>query len=251
MVKIILHGCNGRMGRVITNLVEKDENVEIVAGVDVFQKIDNEYPVFSSINECNVEADVIIDFANVSAVDDLLEYSRNKKVPVVLCTTGLSKEQVEKIDEVAKEVAIVYSANMSLGINTLFKILSSISSLLSDAGFDIEIVEKHHNQKLDAPSGTALALADVINKELNGELEYVYNRSDVRQKRGKKELGISAVRGGTIVGEHEIIFAGEEEVIEIKHTAYSRNVFAKGAIEAAKFLKNKEPKKYTMRDVVK
>ena len=251
MVKIILHGCNGRMGRVITNLVEKDENVEIVAGVDVFQKIDNEYPVFSSINECNVEADVIIDFANVSAVDDLLEYSRNKKVPVVLCTTGLSKEQVKKIDEVAKEVAIVYSANMSLGINTLFKILSSISSLLSDAGFDIEIVEKHHNQKLDAPSGTALALADVINKELNGELEYVYNRSDVRQKRGKKELGISAVRGGTIVGEHEIIFAGEEEVIEIKHTAYSRNVFAKGAIEAAKFLKNKEPKKYTMRDVVK
>ena len=251
MVKIILHGCNGRMGRVITNLVEKDENVEIVAGVDVFQKIDNEYPVFSSINECNVEADVIIDFANVSAVDDLLEYSRNKKVPVVLCTTGLSKEQVEKIDVTAKEVAIVYSANMSLGINTLFKILSSISSLLSNAGFDIEIVEKHHNQKLDAPSGTALALADVINEELNGELEYVYNRSDVRQKRGKKELGISAVRGGTIVGEHEIIFAGEEEVIEIKHTAYSRNVFAKGAIEAAKFLKNKEPKKYTMRDVVK
>ena len=251
MVKIILHGCNGRMGRVITNLVEKDENVEIVAGVDVFQKIDNEYPVFSSINECNVEADVIIDFANVSAVDDLLEYSRNKNVPVVLCTTGLSKEQIDKIDEVAKEVAIVYSANMSLGINTLFKILSSISSLLSNAGFDIEIVEKHHNQKLDAPSGTALALADVINEELNGELEYVYNRSDVRQKRGKKELGISAVRGGTIVGEHEIIFAGEEEVIEIKHTAYSRNVFAKGAIEAAKFLKNKEPKKYTMRDVVK
>ena len=251
MTKIILHGCNGRMGRVITNLVEKDDTVKIVAGVDVFQEIKNEYPVFSSINECNVEADVIIDFANVSAVDDLLEYSRNKNVPVVLCTTGLSKEQIDKIDEVAKEVAIVYSANMSLGINTLFKILSSISSLLSNAGFDIEIVEKHHNQKLDAPSGTALALADVINEELNGELEYVYNRSDVRQKRGKKELGISAVRGGTIVGEHEIIFAGEEEVIEIKHTAYSRNVFAKGAIEAAKFLKNKEPKKYTMRDVVK
>ncbi len=251
MTKIILHGCNGRMGRVITNLVEKDDTIKIVAGVDVFQEIKNEYPVFDSINECNVEADVIIDFANVSAVDDLLEYSRNKNVPVVLCTTGLSKEQIDKIDEVAKEVAIVYSANMSLGINTLFKILSSISSLLSNAGFDIEIVEKHHNQKLDAPSGTALALADVINKELNDELEYVYNRSDVRQKRGKKELGISAVRGGTIVGEHEIIFAGEEEVIEIKHTAYSRNIFAKGAIEAAKFLKNKEPKKYTMRDVVK
>lgn len=251
MTKIILHGCNGRMGRVITNLVEKDDTIKIVAGVDVFQEIKNEYPVFDSINECNVEADVIIDFANVSAVDDLLEYSRNKNVPVVLCTTGLSKEQIDKIDEVAKEVAIVYSANMSLGINTLFKILSSISSLLSNAGFDIEIVEKHHNQKLDAPSGTALALADVINKELNDELEYVYNRSDVRQKRGKKELGISAVRGGTIVGEHEIIFAGEDEVIEIKHTAYSRNVFAKGAIEAAKFLKNKEPKKYTMRDVVK
>ena len=155
MTKIILHGCNGRMGRVITNLVEKDDTVKIVAGVDVFQEIKNEYPVFSSINECNVEADVIIDFANVSAVDDLLEYSRNKNVPVVLCTTGLSKEQIDKIDEVAKEVAIVYSANMSLGINTLFKILSSISSLLSNAGFDIEIVEKHHNQKLDATSATA------------------------------------------------------------------------------------------------
>ena len=139
---------------------------------------------------------------------------------------------------------------MSLGINTLFKILSSISSLLSNAGFDIEIVEKHHNQKLDAPSGTALALADAINNQLNGELEYIYDRSKVRQKRGKKELGISAVRGGTIVGEHEIIFAGEEEVIEIKHTAYSRNVFAKGAVEAAKFLKGKTPKRYTMREVV-
>lgn len=250
MTKVILHGCNGRMGRVITGLVEKDDSVEIVAGIDLNVDVVNKYTVYDNINECNEEADVIIDFANVAAVDNLLEYARNRKIPVVLCTTGLSEEQVKKIDEVSKEVAILYSANMSLGINTLFKILSSISSLLSNAGFDIEIVEKHHNQKLDAPSGTALALADAINNQLNGELEYIYDRSKVRQKRGKKELGISAVRGGTIVGEHEIIFAGEEEVIEIKHTAYSRNVFAKGAVEAAKFLKGKTPKRYTMREVV-
>lgn len=250
MTKVILHGCNGRMGQVITRLVDKDDSVEIVAGVDLNLDLNNKYSVYNDINDCKEEADVIIDFANAVAVDNLLEYARTRKIPVVLCTTGLSEEQIKKVDEVSKEVAILYSANMSLGINTLFKILSSVSSLLSNAGFDIEIVEKHHNQKLDAPSGTALALADVINNELNGELEYVYNRSDVRQKRGKKELGISAVRGGTIVGEHEIIFAGEEEVIEIKHTAYSRNVFAKGAIEAAKFLKGKEPKKYTMREVV-
>ena len=250
MTKVILHGCNGRMGRVITGLVEKDDSVEIVAGIDLNVDVVNKYTVYDNINECNEEADVIIDFANVAAVDNLLEYARNRKIPVVLCTTGLSEEQVKKIDEVSKEVAILYSANMSLGINTLFKILSSISSLLSNAGFDIEIVEKHHNQKLDAPSGTALALADAINNQLNGELEYIYDRSKVRHKRGKKELGISAVRGGTIVGEHEIIFAGEEEVIEIKHTAYSRNVFAKGAVEAAKFLKGKTPKRYTMREVV-
>lgn len=250
MTKVILHGCNGRMGRVITGLVEKDDSVEIVAGIDLNVDVVNKYTVFDNINDCNEEADVIIDFANVAAVDNLLEYARNRKIPVVLCTTGLSEEQVKKIDEVSKEVAILYSANMSLGINTLFKILSSISSLLSNAGFDIEIVEKHHNQKLDAPSGTALALADAINNQLNGELEYIYDRSKVRHKRGKKELGISAVRGGTIVGEHEIIFAGEEEVIEIKHTAYSRNVFAKGAVEAAKFLKGKTPKRYTMREVV-
>ena len=243
MTKVILHGCNGRMGRVITGLVEKDDSVEIVAGIDLNVDVVNKYTVYDNINECNEEADVIIDFANVAAVDNLLEYARKRKIPVVFCTTGLSEEQVKKIDEVSKEVAILYSANMSLGINTLFKILSSISSLLSNAGFDIEIVEKHHNQKLDAPSGTALALADAINNQLNGELEYIYDRSKVRQKRGKKELGISAVRGGTIVGEHEIIFAGEEEVIEIKHTAYSRNVFAKGAVEAAKFLKGKTPKR--------
>ena len=250
MTKVILHGCNGRMGQVITRLVDKDASVEIVAGVDLKLDLNNKYSVYNDIYDCKEEADVIFDFAYAVAVDNLLEYARTRKIPVVLCTTGLSEEQIKKVDEVSKEVAILYSANMSLGINTLFKILSSVSSLLSNAGFDIEIVEKHHNQKLDAPSGTALALADVINNELNGELEYVYNRSDVRQKRGKKELGISAVRGGTIVGEHEIIFAGEEEVIEIKHTAYSRNVFAKGAIEAAKFLKGKEPKKYTMREVV-
>lgn len=250
MTKIILHGCNGRMGRVITNLVHNDDNATIVAGIDVYNEIDNDYPVYTAINECQEEADVIIDFATASAVDNLLDYSKRRKIPVVLCTTGLSQEQVDRIDKVSKEVAVLYSANMSLGINTLFKILGAITNVLDSAGFDIEIVEKHHNQKLDAPSGTALALADVINEEVDGKFDYVFDRSDRRQKRDKKELGISAVRGGTIVGEHEVIFAGEEEVIEIKHTAYSRNVFAKGAVEAAKFLKGKEPNKYTMRQVV-
>ena len=158
--------------------------------------------------------------------------------------------KVKKIDEVSKEVAILYSANMSLGINTLFKILSSISSLLSNAGFDIEIVEKHHNQKVDAPSGTALALADVMNEELNHEYEYRYDRSDVREKRPKKEIGISAVRGGTIVGDHDVIFAGKDEVIEVSHRAYSKAVFAKGAVEAAKFLAGKPAGMYDMSDVI-
>ena len=250
MTRIILHGCNGRMGRVITNIVQNDDNVTIVAGVDIFNEINNDYPVYTAINECEEEADVIIDFATASAVDNLLDYSKKRKIPVVLCTTGLSPKQVDMIDEVSKEVAVLYSANMSLGINTLFKILGAITNVLDNAGFDIEIVEKHHNQKIDAPSGTALAIADVINEQVVNKLEYVFDRSDRRQKRDKKELGISAVRGGTIVGEHEVIFAGEEEVIEIKHTAYSRNVFAKGAVEAAKFLKGKEPNKYTMRQVV-
>ena len=250
MVRIIMHGCNGKMGQVITGIVKEDANAEIVAGIDVYDGIKNTYPVFSSIEQCDVEADVIIDFAAAAAVDALLDYSVAKNIPLVLCTTGLSEAQLDKVNESAKKVAILKSANMSLGINTLFKVLQAISPLLSEAGFDIEIVEKHHHLKVDAPSGTALALADVINDSLKEPFNYKFDRSPDRIRRPKNEIGISAVRGGTIVGEHEIIFAGEDEVIELKHTAYSKAVFAKGAVEAAKFLKGKEPGLYTMKEVI-
>lgn len=250
MTKIIMHGCNGRMGQTITKLVTEDENATIVAGIDAYDGIKNDYPVFTNIEECNVEADVVIDFSNASAIDNLLKYCKEKKLPVVLCSTGLSEEQIKNVHETSSEIAVLKSGNMSLGINTVMKMLSGVSKLLSDAGYDIEIVERHHNQKLDAPSGTALMLADVINEQLNSEFNYVYDRSQKREKREKKEIGISAVRGGTIVGDHEIIFAGPDEVIEIKHRAYSRGVFGKGAIEAAKFLKGKKSGFFDMSDVI-
>ena len=250
MVKIIMHGCNGKMGQVITGIVAGDPDAEIVAGIDVVDNRDNGYPVFTDIKKCDVAADVIVDFAAAAAVDALLDYSVEKQIPVVLCTTGLSDEQLARVKESSKKVAILKSANMSLGINTLMKLLKDAANVFAPAGYDIEIVEKHHNQKVDAPSGTAIALADSINEARGGEYEYVYDRSQVRKKRDKKELGISAVRGGTIVGEHEVIFAGIDEVIEFKHTAYSKSVFAKGAVEAAKFLAGKPAGMYDMADVI-
>lgn len=250
MVRIIMHGCNGKMGQIITGICKEDSDVSIVAGIDVIDNRENGYPVFTDIEKCDVEADVIIDFATASAVDKLLDYSKSRKIPVVLCTTGLSPEQVNKVSVTSNDVAVLKSANMSLGINTIMKLLQDAANVFAPAGYDIEIVEKHHNQKIDAPSGTAIALADSINEARNNEYEYIYDRSQVRQKRDKKELGISAVRGGTIVGEHEVIFAGIDEVIEIKHTAYSKSVFAKGAVEAAKFLAGKGPGMYDMSDVI-
>ena len=250
MVRLIMHGCNGKMGQVITKIVKEDANAEIVAGVDTYQGLHNEYPVFSDIAECDVEADVVIDFSNAAAVDGVLDYCVSKQVPVVLCTTGLSEEQLAKVKETSGKVAVLKSANMSLGINMLLKLLQDATKILAPAGYDIEIVEKHHNQKVDAPSGTALALADSINEVLDNGYDYKYDRSQERKKRDKKEIGISAVRGGTIVGEHEVIYAGEDEVIEFKHTAYSKAVFAKGAVEAGKFLKGKTAGLYDMQDVI-
>ena len=250
MIKILMHGCNGKMGRMITELVKNDSAAEIVAGVDKYTAVPNDYPVFESITVCDVDADVVIDFSNAGAVDELLAYCTEKKLPVVLCTTGLSEEQLKKVEESSEKIAILKSANMSMGINLLLKLLKDAAKVLAPAGYDIELVEKHHNQKLDAPSGTALALADSINDALNNEYNYVYDRSQVRQKRDAKEIGISAVRAGTIVGEHEVLFAGTDEVIEFKHTAYSRSVFAKGAVEAAKFLAGKETGMYDMGDVI-
>lgn len=250
MTRVIMHGCNGRMGQMISGLCTADPEIEIVAGVDTYTEQKNDYPVFASIDQCDVAADAIIDFSNASAVDGLLDYCEAKQIPVVLCSTGLSEEQLAKVDEASKKVAVLKSANMSLGINALMSLLKQAVKVLAPAGFDVEIVEKHHNQKLDAPSGTALALADSINEAMDNRYEYVYDRSDRRAKRDKKELGISAVRGGTIVGEHEVIFAGTDEVIEFKHTAYSRAVFGKGAIQAAKFLHGKAAGYYDMSDVI-
>ena len=250
MVKAIMHGCNGKMGQVISRIVKEDPSIEIVAGIDTYLGVVNEYPTFESMDKCDVEADVVIDFSNAAAVDSLLDYCVDKKLPVVLCTTGLSEAQLQKMKEASEKTAVLKSANMSLGVNLLLKLLQDAAKVLSPAGFDIEIVEKHHNQKGDAPSGTAIALADSINEAMDNSFEYIYDRSQVRKKRDKKELGISAVRGGTIVGEHEVIFAGEDEVIEFKHTAHSKAVFAKGAVEAAKFLKGKEAGLYGMGDVI-
>ena len=250
MTRIIMHGCNGHMGQVITDLVANDDNAKIVAGIDIVDNKDNGYPVFTDIFACDVEADVIIDFAAAVAVDNLLKYSKDKNIPVVLCTTGLTDEQLKSVQDTSKDVAILKSANMSLGINTLLKLLKDAAKVFGPAGYDIEIVEQHHRLKKDAPSGTALALADSVNEALDNEYEYVYDRSARRQKRDSKEIGISAVRGGTIVGDHDVIFAGTDEVITFNHTAYSKSVFAKGAIEAAKFLAGKPSGMYDMADVI-
>lgn len=250
MTRIIMYGCNGKMGQVISDIVKEDADAEIVAGIDVYDEQKNEYPVYRSIDLCKTEADVIIDFSNAKAVDALLEYVEKTGIPVVLCTTGLSEEQLKRVEEISRKVAVLKSANMSLGINTLLDLLQKAVKILAPAGYDIEIVEKHHNQKVDAPSGTALALADVMNETMDNMYEYKYDRSQERKKREKNEIGISAVRGGTIVGEHEVIFAGTDEVIEFKHTAYSKAVFGKGAVEAAKYLKGKSAGMYDMKNVI-
>lgn len=250
MVKVIMHGCNGKMGQTITGLIAADEEIELVAGVDAYDAGKKEFPVFKSIAECTVAADAVIDFSAAPAVDGLLDYCVAKNLPCVLCTTGLSEAQLVRVKEASEKVAILKSANMSLGINMLLKLLKEATGILAPAGFDIEIVEKHHNQKVDAPSGTALALADSINEELDNSYRYVYDRSQVREKRTRKEIGISAVRGGTIVGDHDVIFAGSDEVITFSHRAYSKAVFGKGAIQAAKFLAGKPAGMYDMSDVI-
>lgn len=248
MVRIIMHGCNGKMGQVITGMCSEDDAANIVAGIDVADDRQDPYPVFTDINDCNVEADVVIDFSSSKATDKLLDYCVRRGLPLVLCTTGLSEEQIARMKEASGKIAILKSANMSLGINLIMKELKNLTKTLVPAGFDIEIVEKHHNQKVDAPSGTALALADAAGEGLG--FDYVYDRTKERKKRTDHEIGISAVRGGSIVGEHEVIYAGADEVITITHTAYSKSLFANGAIQAAKFLKGKGPGMYDMSDVI-
>lgn len=250
MIKLIMHGCNGHMGQVISNLVKDDPAAEIVAGIDLNDCRENGYPVFTNIFDCDVEADAMIDFSSFRATDSVLEYCVQKKLPLVLCTTGLTPEQLEKVQKASEETAILRSANMSLGINTLLKLIQDAAKVLAAAGFDMEIVEKHHKLKCDAPSGTALALADSLNEAMDNQYHYVYDRSQKHEQRDAKEIGISAVRGGTIVGDHDVIFAGPDEVITFSHTAYSKGVFGKGAVEAAKFLAGKPAGMYNMSHVI-
>lgn len=250
MTRIIMNGCNGRMGQVISSLVAEDDGTVMAAGIDARDDGHNPYPVFTDIDDCNIGADCLIDFSTASAVDRMLDYCVEKKLPCVLCTTGLSEQQLQKVREASGQIPVLRSANMSLGINLLLKLLKDAAGVLAPAGFDIEILEKHHNRKLDAPSGTALALADSINEEFDNGYEYVFDRSSRREKRSVKEIGISAVRGGTIVGEHDVLFAGPDEVITFSHTAYSRAVFGKGAVQAAKFLAGKAPGMYDMSNVI-
>ncbi|MBR5338439.1 MAG: 4-hydroxy-tetrahydrodipicolinate reductase [Lachnospiraceae bacterium] len=250
MVKVIVNGCNGHMGRFIIDIISGYDDTEVVAGIDIADDGRNDFPVFDSFDKCNIKADVVIDFSNPRAVPALLKYCRDTGTGVVLCTTGLDEGILKDAEETSKKVPLLRSANMSLGINLLLEILKPVSKKLAAAGFDIEIVERHHKRKLDAPSGTALALADSINEALSEEYEYTYDRSKRSEKRREKEIGISAVRGGSIVGEHEVIFAGQDEVVEFKHTAYSRALFAKGAVEAARFLLGAKPGYYSMKDVI-
>ena len=238
MVRVILSGADGRMGHVIADLAAADADVEIAAGVDIAGKGSGSFPVYKSFTELedNLQehADAIIDFSSPKAFDGLMDYAVKTKTPAVVCTTGLSDEQIKRLKEDSKKTAVLRSANMSVGINL----------------FDIEIVEAHHNQKKDAPSGTALALADSINDGLEDAYTYTYDRSDRREKRDPKEIGISSVRGGTIPGIHKVIFAGQDEVIEFNHTAYSRSIFGKGALAAAKYLAGKPAGFYSMADVI-
>ena len=244
MVNVIIHGCGGKMGHVVAELVKNEPDCQVVAGIDPTTPA-LDFPVFPSCEACDVAGDVIIDFSTAKAVPALLAFSKAKKIPVVLCTTALSEETTALMQETSKEVAILKSANMSVGVNLLLDLVQRAAVILAESGFDIEIVEKHHNQKIDAPSGTAMALADAINQAMDERYHYVYDRSQVREKREKTEIGIHAVRGGNIVGEHDVIFAGRDEVIELTHRATSREVFAVGAVKAAKFLAGKPAGLYT------
>lgn len=247
MTSIILSGACGHMGRVIADTVRKKDGFEIVCGFDIKQDAASPFPVYSSPKEFSGRADVIIDFSHPSAFEGVLDYAVNTKTPVVFATTGLSEEQKNKMKAASEKTAVFYSANMSLGISVITALAKRAAEILGD-DFDIEIIEKHHHRKLDAPSGTALAIADELNEK--DDFEYVYDRHSVRKARSPKEIGIHSVRGGTIVGEHTVLFAGNDEVIEIKHSAASREIFATGAIAAASFLKGKPAGMYSMKDIV-
>lgn len=249
MIKLVISGCNGKMGKVVSSVALAQSDMEIVGGFDINTESVMGCKVYENPCDYKGEADVVIDFSHPDNLSGLLEYAKKTGTPLVIATTGLSEEQKNEMKKAAEHVPIFFSANMSLGVNLLIELAQKATKVLADH-FDIEIIEKHHNQKIDAPSGTALAIADSINDVLTERKEYVYDRHAVRKKRSKSEIGIHAVRGGTIVGEHEVIFAGKDEVIELKHQAMSKEIFAVGAVAAAKYLIGKAPGMYSMRDLV-
>lgn len=249
MTNILISGANGNMGRAVVRVCETNDNVKIVAGYDVNTASTNDFEVYSNLNDVKEIFDVIIDFSHPAVFDSIIEYSTKTNTPAVICTTGLSGEQIKRLDEAAKSAPIFFSANMSIGVNLMIDLVCKAAKVL-ESNFDIEIIEKHHNLKLDAPSGTALAIADAISGAVSYNPEYVYDRHSFRKKREKQEIGIHAVRGGTIVGEHDVIFAGNDEIIEIKHSAASKEVFAVGAVKAAIFMKDKQNGMYNMKDLI-
>lgn len=248
MIRVIISGCNGRMGRVVEEICTSDPDISIVAGFDILGTADRDFPVYTSPAQFEGTADVVIDFSHPSALTPLLTFCQSKKISAVLATTGYTQEQLSEINAAAKNVPIFRSANMSLGINVVIELIKKAASILD--GYDIEIVERHHNRKVDAPSGTALMLADAATSAVSYDAKYIMDRSNVRQPRDRREIGISAVRGGTIVGDHEVIFAGRDEVIELHHHAASREIFANGAVKAAKFLVGKSNGLFSMADLV-
>ncbi len=250
MTNIILTGCCGKMGSVIQSIVANRDDATIVAGIDKYNNNKTEFPVYESISDVKEEADVVIDFSNPSLLDSLLEYGISSKTALVIATTGYDDCQKKKIADASKECPVFFTYNYSLGINLLASLAKKAAALLGDE-FDIEIVEQHHNQKIDAPSGTALMLADAINEELDNRMKYEYDRHSKREKRTKNEIGMHSIRGGTIVGEHEIIFAGRDEVITLSHSARSKEVFAVGAVNAAVFMAGKEAGMYDMGELIK
>jgi len=249
MINIILSGCNGYMGRVVTALVNSDQSVKITAGIDIDTAKLSDYPVYADPADIIEHADVIIDFSKPAALAGLLEFCKKNKTPVILCATGYTQEQLSEIENTSKHIPIFRSSNMSIGINLLIDLIKRSCAVLGE-DFDVEIVEKHHRRKVDAPSGTALMLADAAAEAMSQKPEYVYERESKRKPRDKNEIGISAVRGGTIVGVHDVILAGQDEIIELRHTATSREVFAVGSLKAARFMKGKSPGMYCMKDLL-
>ncbi|WRS28086.1 4-hydroxy-tetrahydrodipicolinate reductase [Oscillospiraceae bacterium MB08-C2-2] len=249
MIRMILSGCNGKMGQVISQNVRQRENCTIVAGIDLTTDMTGGFPVFARADECTVEADVLVDFSHPAAVDSLLKMAVARKLPVVIATTGLSQQQLAHIDQASQIIPVFHSSNMSLGVNLLAALAKQAAKFLQ-YDFDIEILEKHHSLKVDAPSGTAVMLAKEVASVLDEPYEFVYDRHNRLEKRPKKEIGLHSIRGGTIVGEHDIIFAGHDEVITISHSATSKEVFATGSINAALFLAGKPAGLYGMSDMI-